>query len=109
MTKKRAHLLLVFLDLFCLLGIWWGCREVKEVISGIAHSVDIVSFSNRVGFYMMGTAMPLSHLFVIYEHFRPDIVAKKKTFFNRPFEFNNMQMYLFQVSLLGCYALFVLQ
>jgi hypothetical protein len=42
----------------------------------------MISYGNRVGFFMVGIGFPLLHLLVMIEHFRPEVIQKYKRFLN---------------------------
>ena len=82
MSKKKAHILLIFFDILSLICLWAGYNLINQVVIDIAHSVDAVEFNNRVGFFCFGAMMPLVHLFAVYEYFWPKVVEKKMALFN---------------------------
>ncbi|MGD8836855.1 MAG: hypothetical protein PVJ19_18070 [Desulfobacteraceae bacterium] len=83
MTKKQASLILLFGDLFCLWLLWFGYSEMQTTLSEIASQKDIIRFSSRAGFYIMGFILPLSHPIMIIEHFRPRLIKKYYHFLNQ--------------------------
>jgi len=40
------------------------------------HQVDILRFSNRAGFFIVGIILPLMHLLIIIEQLWPDFIRK---------------------------------
>ena len=82
MSKKKAHAVLVLLDIFSIISLWLGYHRINQVVVGITHSADFVEFNNRVGFLFIGAALPMVHLFAIFEYFWPKIIEKRMVLFN---------------------------
>lgn len=82
MSKKKAHFVILFIDLLALLIFWTGYHEINQVVVDIAHSADSVEFNNKVGLYFVGVGIPTVHLFAIYEYFWPQVVKKRMAWFN---------------------------
>lgn len=82
MSKKKAHVLLVILDIFSIIGLWMGYNLINHVVVDITHSTDTVELNNRIGFLCFGVALPIIHLFSIYEYFWPKVVKKKAILLN---------------------------
>jgi hypothetical protein len=82
MSKRKAHTVILFIDLLAMLIIWIGYNEINQVVVDIAHSVDSVEFNNKVGLFFIGIGIPIIHLFIIYEHFWPQVVKKRMIWFN---------------------------
>jgi hypothetical protein len=85
MSKKKAHVLLILLDIFSISGLWMGYDLINQVVVNITHAADSVEFNNRIGFLCFGVALPITHLFLIYEYFWPKVVKKKTILFNWSF------------------------
>lgn len=83
MSKKQALILFFFFDLFALCVFWIGYDEIKQVFAGVAHSVDVIKFSNRVGVPFIMIALPVVHVLGLYDYFRPGSLAKKTALINR--------------------------
>jgi hypothetical protein len=77
MSKKKAHIILIFIDIFSISCLWAGYKLISHVVIDIAHSADAIEFNSRVGFFCFGALMPLVHLFAIYEYFFPKTVEKR--------------------------------
>ena len=82
MSKKKAHIFLLLIDIFSIIGLWAGYNEINQVVIDIAHSADAVEFNNRVGFFCFAVLMPMVHLFAIYEYFWPKVIEKRMAWFN---------------------------
>ena len=82
MSKKKAHFVILFIDLLALLIFWIGYNEINQVVIDIAHSADLVEFNNKIGLYFIGVGIPIVHLFTIYEYFWPQIVKRRMAWFN---------------------------
>lgn len=83
MNKKKGLILFSFFDLFVLFGLWLAYDEINQVFTGIANSVDAVSFNNRIGFFIVGIGLPLVHFFGIIIFFWPKLLAKRTSLVNR--------------------------
>jgi hypothetical protein len=82
MSKKKAHVVIVFIDLLAMLIFWIGYNEINRVVVDIAHTADSVEFNNKVGLFFIGVGIPIIHLFIIYEHFWPKVVKRRIAWFN---------------------------
>jgi hypothetical protein len=76
MNNKLRHFGLLFFDLLCIGVLWIGWDKVQEILIAINHQVDIIRFSNRTGFFIVGIGFPLLHLFMMIEQLRPDFIKK---------------------------------
>ena len=94
MSKNKAHIVLIFLDVLVVLLIWMGYEIVKGVVTGISNYADSVEFNSRVGFLFIGVGLPITHLLVILSYFWPKVVERKSILFN----------YLFFVLLIVLFA-----
>lgn len=83
MNKKLAHTILVFGDLLSIGGLWIGFHLISQIQLHIANQDDIIRFSNRVGFFIVGIGFPLLHAISITEHFFPDMIKTYKRFLSR--------------------------
>ncbi len=84
-NKKLAHIFFLFIDLFSLWLLWIGYHEIKEIITGIHSQADIIHVGSRVGFYVVGIFMPITHIFIIVNPFFPVIVKKYSRLVNQCF------------------------
>jgi hypothetical protein len=82
MNKKRAHIIVVLADLFCLAMIWMGVDDLQQINMKISNHVDVISYGNRIGYFVVGIGGPLIHLLIILEHSLPNIVHKAKGIMN---------------------------
>lgn len=76
MNKKMSHTILFILDLFCIWGIWFGYSELKLTLSEVNNQADMIRFSNRAGFFVLGFGFPPIHLFTIVDNARPSLFKK---------------------------------
>ncbi len=83
MNKKLAHTILFFGSLLCIGGLWIGYHEFQRILLEITNQADMIKFGNRVGFFIVGLFLPLIHLFIIVEHFRPTLIHKYKRLMNQ--------------------------
>jgi len=83
MSKKTAHIVLIFTDIFAIFTCWLGYYQIHQVIIGISSSSDAVSFLNRVGLCFIGIAIPLFHIYAIVEYSKPSLFAKRQGLVNR--------------------------
>jgi hypothetical protein len=82
MDKKLSHTILFFGDLLSFGGLWLGYHIVTQVFIKITNQADMISYGNRVGFFIVGIGFPLLHLLVMIEHFRPKVIRKYKRLIN---------------------------
>jgi hypothetical protein len=82
MNKKLSHTILFFGDFLSIGSLWIGYHIVTQVFIKITNQADMISYGNRVGFFIAGIGFPLLHLLVMIEHFRPEIIRKYKRFLN---------------------------
>ena len=82
MSKKKAHMVLILLDVFSIGCLWAGYRLISQVVIDIANSANAIEINNRVGFFCFGLLMPMVHLFAIFEYFYPKTVEKRMALFN---------------------------
>jgi len=83
MSKKTAHIGLLFVDVFAFFAIWLGYYQIHQVVIGISSSSDAVSFLNQVGLLFPMLSIPVFHIFALVEYFKPSLVAKKQHLINR--------------------------
>jgi hypothetical protein len=81
-SKRTAHLILLALDVAILFVLWRGLSEINEIFVDIANSVDVLTFSNRIGLFLVGIGLPMVHSLAIWELFRPDLLVKKARIIN---------------------------
>ncbi len=74
MNKKLAHLIIIFFDLLCFLGLWFGYHEIQRTLMYITNQADIIEFGNRVGFFIVGLIVPFGHIIAIVEYFNPELI-----------------------------------
>jgi hypothetical protein len=82
MSKKQAHIILFFGDLLALSVIISFYYDFSEIVQEISHQVEMISFSNRMGFFIVGMIVPIGHFLGIVEHFRPEYIKKNYKFLN---------------------------
>lgn len=82
MSKAKAHIVLTIGDILVILGILWGCNEIMEILINVDNVAESISFSNRVGFFTVGIALPIAHVFSIFENFWHDYLSKRKQLIN---------------------------
>ncbi len=82
MTRKNAITLLFFFDLLCFGGLWIGYHEFQRILVEIANQADMIKFGNRLGFFVLGLFLPLIHIFIIVEYFRPALIHKHERLMN---------------------------
>ncbi len=87
MSKKTAHVVIIFADLLAMFIFWIGYNEINQVVAGIAISADSVEFNNKVGLFFIGIGIPIAHIFAVYEKFFPKAVKRKNVFFNYFFSY----------------------
>ncbi len=85
MSKKKAHVIITLFDAFSLFGLWWGYSEVDQIITGISNFSDMVSFNNKIGFFIFGVGLPIAHIIGIIEYFWPNILIKRTALINQSF------------------------
>jgi hypothetical protein len=69
MSKKQAHILISFFDLFCIGNIWLFYDDTSKLFFDIHNQVEMVTFSSKEGFFILAIGMPIIHLLVIIEHY----------------------------------------
>lgn len=84
-NEKLAHIFFLFIDFFSLWLLWIGYNEIKEIIAGIYSQADIIRVGSRVGFYVVGLYMPITHIFIIVNSFFPAIEKKYSRLVNQCF------------------------
>lgn len=75
-NKKIGHIFFFLGDLLGLWLLWTGYSEIKEVIDALHDHADFISFSSRVGFYMAGLFILISHIFIVVNSLYP-VIEKK--------------------------------
>ena len=66
MSKRKAHVILMFVDIIAIVGVWIGYCEIDAVISGVSSSIDSVSFLNRIGLIFLFVGVPIIHVCSIF-------------------------------------------
>jgi hypothetical protein len=79
MSKKMAHVVLIFIDILALIALWLCYNEIHRVVIGISNSVDAISFNNRIGFLFVAAIMPVVHIFAVCHHYWLQKAFEKKT------------------------------
>jgi amino acid permease len=82
MTKKKAHIILSILDLLIIEGIITFYYDFRQIILDTSNHVEMISFSNRMGFFILGVGLLIIHLMVIVEHFKPELIKKNNKILN---------------------------
>lgn len=76
MNKKVAHTILIIGDLLCFIGLWYGYQTFLRIFGEITHNAETIRYGNRIGFFVVCIGLPLIHLLVFIERFRPDLIKK---------------------------------
>jgi hypothetical protein len=84
-NKKLGHIFFLFIDFFSFWLLWIGYNEIREIITGIHIQADIIRVGSRVGFYVVGIFMPITHIFIIVNSFFPVIEKKYSRLVNQGF------------------------
>ncbi len=82
MSKKTAHFVLCIFDVAVLVVVLWGGHKIGQVVTDVKQSADVISFLDRIGFFIPGLILPLGHGFVIFEHFYPGWVRRRVAMLN---------------------------
>lgn len=82
MSKKTAHIVLCIFDIAVIYVVWWGGHKIGQVVTDVKQSADVISFLDRIGFFVPGIILPLGHGFVIFEHFYPAWVQRRTGLLN---------------------------
>lgn len=77
MSKVKAHVILILADILAIIAIWWGYRQIHDLLTGISFSVDAVSFTNRIGFAFVGILLPFAQVNALFEHLWPAKVYRR--------------------------------
>ena len=85
MSKKTAHVIIFLGDLLCLWGLWIGFNEIKGIFNALHSQADIIRVGSRVGFYIMGIFLPVTHIFIVANSFIPVIERKYSRLVNQCF------------------------
>lgn len=83
MNKKLAHSILVLGDIFCFWGLWIVFRKFQLIHMEITNNADMIRFSSRISFLVVGIFLPSAHLLTLIEYFRPSLIDKNKRFLNQ--------------------------
>lgn len=78
MSKKKALIILTFINFLALLALWWGYSEFNKVFAGVAKFSDTVSINNRIGFFLVGIGVPIGYIFALCDYFFLHNYFKKK-------------------------------
>jgi hypothetical protein len=81
-VEKKAHLIISLLDLFAIGGVVMFYYDFSEIVLKISNQAEMIKFSNRMGFFILGVGLPLIHLLAIVEHFRPEYIKKNQKILN---------------------------
>ncbi len=76
MDKKTSHAILLLLDLFCLWALWIFYKEFQRISMEIFNQVDMISFSNRIGFTIVAVGFLPIHIFTVVDNARPNLFKK---------------------------------
>lgn len=82
MSKKRALALFTLFDLMGIAILWIGYDSIKEYFYGIDHQVEIIRFSSREGFFIIGILILVAHMLGFIEYFFPELIKKHLKFAN---------------------------
>ncbi|MGD9368202.1 MAG: hypothetical protein PVH87_21050 [Desulfobacteraceae bacterium] len=76
MNNKLRHAGLLFFDLLCIVILWIGYDNFKQILMEINNQVEIIRFNSRDGSFIVGIGFPIMHLFVIADQLWPDFIKK---------------------------------
>jgi hypothetical protein len=82
MTKKKAHIILFIIDVFVISGVITFYYDFNELVLKISNQVEVVRFSNRMGFFIVGMIAPLCHILGIVEYFKPEYIKQNHKILN---------------------------
>jgi hypothetical protein len=82
MSKKQAHIVLFFGDLLSLGAIIMFYYDFNEISIEISSQVEVISFSNRMGFFVLGVGLPIIHILGIVEYFWPEFIKNNHKILN---------------------------
>lgn len=77
MSKTKAHILFIFGDLLGFFLLWSGYVDICKIVHDSSNSIEAISFSNRIGFFIFGIGILLVHVYLICESLRPRFFSKK--------------------------------
>lgn len=78
MSKKKAHLILIFGDILALFALWLGYNEINKVMACVADFADMVNFNNRIGFLIFAAGFIIAHIFIICNNLFLNKIFEKK-------------------------------
>ena len=76
MSKKKASIILIIIDIFCIWGLWSGNHEFQRILTDIHNHNEVIHYGNRISFFIVGLIVPIIHGLTIIEHFRPALIHK---------------------------------
>jgi hypothetical protein len=76
MNDKLRHIGLLCFDFFGIWLLWIGYNQISQALMEINNHVDILRFSNRAGFFIVGPGIPLMHLLIASEQLFPDFIKR---------------------------------
>lgn len=83
MSKKSALILFTFFDIWACYILWTSCQTIHQIFVAISNSSDSLSFQNRAGIPVLMITIPIIHIFLIFEYFRPQLVKKGTAILNK--------------------------
>ncbi len=82
MNTTFRHLGLLFFDILCIVILWIGFDAFRQTLFDIENKLNVIRFSSRNGFFIVGIGFPLIHLLLIIENYWPAWVKKYKRHIN---------------------------
>jgi hypothetical protein len=76
MNDKLRHIGLLCFDFIGIWLLWIGYNQISQALMEINNHVDILRFSNRAGFFIVGLGIPLMHLLIASEQLFPDFIKR---------------------------------
>lgn len=108
MSKKKAHLILIFGDLLALFALWLGYDEINKVIECVADFADMVNFNNRIGFLIFAAGFIIAHIFIICNNlFLNKIFEKKAAWGNGVFIIFGIVLFASAILISACMRTYV--
>ncbi len=76
MNKKLAHIFFFIFDFLSLIGLWYGYHEFQRILMEINQSAEVIKFSNREGFCILGIGIPMIHSLALADRMWPSLPKK---------------------------------
>jgi len=67
MDKKSAHFTLAIFDVIAVISVYWVMHRYNNFTVALENNIDVISFSNRLFFYIGALIAPIAHIMAVLE------------------------------------------